>query len=425
MSNMMSSFRYSAFRYLWLGQVTHAAGMWIDMVTIPLIVLSLYDSLEQAAINVGLVMFVRTMPHFTLGLFAGVFADNFNRKTLLVVTKIGVVFIQIIFMFVVFMDHLSMTWVYLYTFFRGATMAFDQPARRAMIANVVPQELYTNAMALSMGTVQATRIIAAAGAGWIIALTSGVDRITEVDYGFQFPVTIILILYTLAFIFTYLINYSHEVINNEGENKKTIQYVFAELVEGLRFSWSRKDIRAVVIMAACFFLFGMVFMQVFAPLFAKILGIGEKGLGILLSMSGVGGASGAVFLAAINPNNKRGIWILSSQIALGLSLIFFALSVAFDNMMVIYFMAILIGLSQAIIFPLINSVLMKLTPDHLRGRAMGLLSLDRAFVSLGAAIAGPTAAYVGVANGQILFGVGCVMSGIFLWIFGSTLRKLD
>ena len=421
----MGSFRYSAFRYLWLGQVTHAAGMWIDMVTIPLIVLSLYDSLEQAAINVGLVMFVRTMPHFTLGLFAGVFADNFNRKTLLVVTKIGVVFIQIIFMFVVFMDHLSMTWVYLYTFFRGATMAFDQPARRAMIANVVPQELYTNAMALSMGTVQATRIIAAAGAGWIIALTSGVDRITEADYGFQFPVTIILILYTLAFIFTYLINYSHEVINNEGENKKTIQYVFAELIEGLRFSWSRKDIRAVVIMAACFFLFGMVFMQVFAPLFAKILGIGEKGLGILLSMSGIGGASGAVFLAAINPNNKRGIWILSSQIALGLSLILFALSVAFDNMMIIYFMAILIGLSQAIIFPLINSVLMKLTPDHLRGRAMGLLSLDRAFVSLGAAIAGPTAAYVGVANGQILFGVGCVMSGIFLWIFGSTLRKLD
>ena len=421
----MSSFRYSAFRYLWLGQVTHAAGMWIDMVTIPLIVLSLYDSLEQAAINVGLVMFVRTMPHFTLGLFAGVFADNFNRKTLLVVTKIGVVFIQIIFMFVVFMDHLSMTWVYLYTFFRGATMAFDQPARRAMIANVVPQELYTNAMALSMGTVQATRIIAAAGAGWIIALTSGVDRITEADYGFQFPVTIILILYTLAFIFTYLINYSHEVVNNEGKNKKTIQYVFAELIEGLRFSWSRKDIRAVVIMAACFFLFGMVFMQVFAPLFAKILGIGEKGLGILLSMSGVGGASGAVFLAAINPNNKRGIWILSSQIALGLSLILFALSVAFDNMMVIYFMAILIGLSQAIIFPLINSVLMKLTPDHLRGRAMGLLSLDRAFVSLGAAIAGPAAAYVGVTNGQILFGVGCVMSGIFLWIFGSTLRKLD
>ena len=421
----MSSFRYSAFRYLWLGQVTHAAGMWIDMVTIPLIVLSLFDSIEQAAINVGLVMFIRTMPHFTLGLFAGVFADNFNRKTLLVVTKIGVVFIQIIFMFVVFMDHLSMTWVYLYTFFRGATMAFDQPARRAMIANVVPQELYTNAMALSMGTVQATRIIAAAGAGWIIALTSGVDRITEADYGFQFPVTIILILYTLAFIFTYLINYSHEVINNEGENKKNLQYVFAELIEGLRFSWSRKDIRAVVIMAACFFLFGMVFMQVFAPLFAKILGIGEKGLGILLSMSGVGGASGAVFLAAVNPNNKRGIWILSSQIALGLSLIFFALSVAFDNMMVIYFMAILIGLSQAIIFPLINSVLMKLTPDHLRGRAMGLLSLDRAFVSLGAAIAGPTAAYVGVANGQILFGVGCVMSGIFLWIFGSTLRKLD
>ena len=88
-------------------------------------------------------------------------------------------------------------------------------------------------------------------------------------------------------------------------------------------------------------------------------------------------------------------------------------------------MAIIIGLTQAIIFPLINSVLMNLTPDHLRGRAMGLLSLDRAFVSLGAAIAGPTAAYIGVANGQMVFGIGCVLSGIFLWVFGTTLRKLD
>ena len=425
MNKMLSSFKYSAFRYLWLGQVTHAAGMWIDMVTLPLIVLSLFDTIEEAAINVGLVMFVRTMPHFTLGLFAGVFADNFNRRTLLVVTKVGVVFIQIIFMFVVFMGDLSMMWVFLYCFFRGATMAFDQPARRAMIANVVPEELYTNAMALSMGTVQATRIIAAAGAGWIIAWTSGVDRLTQNDYGFQFPVTIILILYIFALFFTYLIKYSHEVKNNEGQNKTTIKYVISELVEGLRFSWSRKDIRSVVVMAACFFLFGMVFMHVFAPLFAKVLGIGEKGLGTLLSLSGVGGATGAVFLAAKNPNTKRGIWILVSQIALGLSLLFFALSISLDNMLIVYFMAIVIGLTQAIIFPLINSVIMNLTPDHLRGRAMGLLSLDRAFVSLGAAIAGPTAAYVGVANGQMIFGIGCVLSGIFLWVFGTTLRKLD
>ena len=52
MNNMLSSFKYSAFRYLWLGQVTHAAGMWIDMVTLPLMVISLFDTLEEAAINI-------------------------------------------------------------------------------------------------------------------------------------------------------------------------------------------------------------------------------------------------------------------------------------------------------------------------------------------------------------------------------------
>jgi MFS family permease len=425
MNNMFLSFKYSAFRYLWLGQVTHAAGMWIDMVTLPLMVISLFDTLEEAAINVGLVMFVRTMPHFTLGLFAGVFADNFNRKTLLVTTKTLVVFIQIIFVLIVFMDYLSMLWILLYCFCRGSTMAFDQPARRAMITNVVPAELYTNAMALSMGTVQATRILAAAAAGWIIAWTSGSGRLTEIDYGFQFPVSIILILYIFATIFSYLISYSHEVANNKGKNKKTISYIISELMEGLRFSWSRKDIRSIVIMAACFFLFGMVFMHVFAPLFAVLLGIGERGLGTLLSLSGVGGATGAVFLAYINPNTKRGIWILVSQIALGISLVLFAMSISMNNMVIVYIMAILIGLTQSIIFPLINSVLMSLTPDHLRGRAMGLLSLDRAFVSFGAAIAGPTAAYIGVPDAQMVFGIGCIISGILLWLFGSTLRKLD
>ena len=50
-------------------------------------------------------------------------------------------------------------------------MAFDQPARRAMIPSIVPSNLVTNAMALSTGSMTATRIAGAAGAGLLISIS--------------------------------------------------------------------------------------------------------------------------------------------------------------------------------------------------------------------------------------------------------------
>ena len=82
-----STFRallYRDFRYLWLGQIFHALGLWVEMVALPLLILSLPGS---SAVDLGLVMAARTIPAVALGLLAGVLADTFNRRALLVIAK--------------------------------------------------------------------------------------------------------------------------------------------------------------------------------------------------------------------------------------------------------------------------------------------------------------------------------------------------
>ena len=158
--SMFASLAYRDFTYLWLGQIAHAGALWVDMVARPLLVLALTGS----AVHLGLVIAVRTVPSFGLGLVAGVVADSFNRRTVLITTKVIVLLLAIIFAVALVLDWIDLWHVYLFTFLRGATQAFDQPARIAMVPSIVPKHLVTNAMALSSGSMQVMRIFGAGGA---------------------------------------------------------------------------------------------------------------------------------------------------------------------------------------------------------------------------------------------------------------------
>ena len=70
-----ASLKYRDFTLLWLGQITHAAALWLEQTARPLLILALTDS----ALHLGMVILARTIPAVFLGVFAGVLADNFNR----------------------------------------------------------------------------------------------------------------------------------------------------------------------------------------------------------------------------------------------------------------------------------------------------------------------------------------------------------
>jgi len=398
---------YRDFVWLWAGQVTHAFALWIDQIAKPLLILSLTGS----PIHLGLILVARTIPAVAFGMIAGVVADNFNRRTVLFITKVIVLGLTVIFAAIVVTGTMELWHIYVYNILRGATMAFDQPARRAMIPSIVPSHLVTNAMALSTGSMTATRIAGAAGAGIIISF-----------FGFGGAYVTAAVMYVGAVIFTWLLRPpDHKRSGYQG-----VRSMGNDLVEGIKYSWESPDIRGVLIISLGWFTFGMAFMQVFAPLFAvQILDIGYTGFGYMVSMSAVGGLVGALVLAATSPSKGRGLIMLGLLAIFGVLLIIFSASTYLMSVPLAFIVMLFLGMGQSGFMPLINAVLVEKADENMRGRVLGVLSLDRAMTTAGGAMAGFMAAALGAQVSQILFGIGLIVTAALMFIAYPPLRRID
>jgi len=399
-----ASFGYRNYMYLWLGQTTHSGALWIDMVVRPLLVLDLTGS----PLHLGMVMASRALPNMMLSVFAGVVADSFNRRTVLMVTKILILLISAIFASLIIMGWIQLWQVYVLTFLRGSTMAFDQPARRAIIPSIVPDNLVTNAMALSSSSIQVMRILGAGTAGLIIAIS-----------GIEMAFVAIVVFYAAALYFTYVM----KLPEHQGIGYKGLNSARNSLVEGIRFAFGDPAIRGVFIVALGYYAFGMTFISIFAPLFAiEILGLGSSGLGYLMSVVGIGGVIGSLCIAAINPV-KRGLLLLGVLMGLGGSLVLFAILSYTGLTLILFVLAAFIGVCTAVFLPVINAVLVQAAPENMRGRVLGLVSLGRGMTTLGGVAAGLLVVLLGLQVSQIIFGVGCIFSAIIIFLIVPQLKK--
>ena len=335
----------------------------------------------------------------------------FDRRTVILTSKVIALVLGTVFAALLISGRIELWHIYGFTLLRGATGAFDQPARRAMIPSIVPPEMVTNAMALSSGSMQAMRIGGAAGAGAVIAL-SGVEA----------AFVLIAVFYAVAVLFTWLMR----TADHKRKGYHGIRGMGSDLVEGLTYATKDVKVRALIIMAGGYYVFGMAFLMVFAPLFAlDVLGIGEGGFGYLMAVTGVGGVLGALAVAGMNPSRRRGVLIIAIVIGIGLLQIVFAGSTYLGSVALAFGAVAALGFGQSLFLPIINAMLVSSAPEDMRGRVMSLLSLDRAMATLGAAIAGFTAALVGAQLGQIIFGVCCIITAVAIAIMFPAVRRLD
>ncbi len=459
-----ASLRYRNFTFLWLGQLTHAFALWIDMLAKPLFILHLGGT----AADLGLILVARTVPAVIFGMLAGVIADNFNRRMVLVLTKIAVFGLSVGFTALVVLGIAEMWHVFAYNILRGMTMAFDQPARRAMIPTIVPTNLVTNAMALSTGSMTAMRIGGAAAAGLLVA-----------SYGFGVTYAVMTAIYLVAIVFTWMLRPA----DHQRSGYQGIRSMGGDFVEGFRYAWRVPDIRGILIISLGWFMFGMAFMQIFAPLFAaQVLTVDPEGTGVdrivrfladdpgivvdpaegeaaagdntgtevvpaegetaagedqkepvkgaklfgaMLSVAAVGSTFGALVLAWTNPARFRGLIMLALLFVFGWLLITFSASTYLQSVPLALLILLFLGVGQSGFFPLINAVLVEKAHETMRGRVLGVLALDRAMTTAGGAAAGFLAYEMGAQMAQILFGVGLVITALVMFAAYPPLRRID
>jgi MFS family permease len=166
---------------------------------------------------------------------------------------------------------------------------------------------------------------------------------------------------------------------------------------------------------------------VLMPIFAdRILGGGDRGLGILMGASGVGALAGALSLAFKGSVRGLGRWIALSCAGAGATLALFGLSRSF-------------WLSAALLVPLgyglmvqmasSNTLVQSMVPDRLRGRVMSVYSMMfMGMAPLGALTAGAVAEKLGAPLTVVFGGVaaigGAVLFGVRLPTLRAEARKL-
>jgi ENTS family enterobactin (siderophore) exporter len=196
-------------------------------------------------------------------------------------------------------------------------------------------------------------------------------------------------------------------------------------MEGVRFAWRVPAIRGVFLVALGYFTFGMTFVSIFAPLFAvKVLYIGESGFGYMMAVTGLGGVAGALLLAAISPG-RRGLLLTGVLAGLGVLLIGFSAVSYLNSVIPVFLAAGLVGIGTSVFYPIANSVLVQEAPENMRGRVLGLLSLDRGMTTLGGAAAGFLVVAMGVQTTLTVFGVCCILSSLVTLAVVPSIRRID
>ena len=194
----------------------------------------------------------------------------------------------------------------------------------------------------------------------------------------------------------------------------------ADIIEGLKYIRHETTILLLLVFTLCAVFLSMPYM-VLMPIFTEdILKVGASGMGILMSVSGIGAMVGSLTLASL-PNKKRGFMLLASSFILGLALASFSFSSSWDLSLVLI---IFVGLGQAGRMTLGNTLIQYYVDDAYRGRVLSIYIMEFGLASFGTFSAGLLAETIGVQWALGSFAVVLVFIAILALAFVPRIRRL-
>ena len=153
-SDTFRSLRTRNFRLFFGGQLISQTGTWLTMITQTLLILKLTDS----GIALGLLTAFLFGPMLVLGPWAGAVADRADKRTLLTAMQILAMFQSFALGVVVLAGWATVPVIYALAAVQGVITAFDNPARRAFVTEMVPAEDLANAVSLNSAVMTGSRV---------------------------------------------------------------------------------------------------------------------------------------------------------------------------------------------------------------------------------------------------------------------------
>ena len=382
----LTSLQHPDFRVLWFGHVFTSMAFWMDQVSRGWLIYELTDSTVQ----LGLVRGVQAIPILLLSPVAGSAADRYSRKTQILIAQMidGAMFAALAVL--ILSGRIEPWHVYVTAFGMAIVQTFQQPARTAIISDIVPTENLTNAIGLNSIIFNVARSTGPALAGVLIASFG-----TGGAYATQ------AVFYLLATFWTLRLRAAERLsAGAHGRSGHAVSFG-QSIVDGWKFSWRNETVRTALLITMFAALFIVPFTTLL-PVFARdILDVGATGQGLLLTAMGVGALGSAVMIATFGDRMPRGLFMLGGVALYGLSVVAFATSPWFHLSMA--FMVI-VGFANVCSHALVQTVIQTYSPAEFRGRAIALFHMGQVVMTVGSMLIGSLAALCGTEWSVALMG---------------------
>lgn len=338
------------FSLLWLGQSISLVGDIVFLFSINWLILEKTGS----AVQVGGNLAVTVISNIVFSSIAGVLADRWNRRWLLLISDILRGGLVLSLAIALWLTQFSIWYVYIANFLLTSISSFFAPTYQAAIPNVLDKDTLITGRSLTIGTARLLQALGSAFSGLLIA---------------TFSVNLGIVINALSFFLSALTIFLAYIPQTASPAQKSLSAsaLFGNVLEGWQF------IRGHTILVSLLFLFtlgdfGAAFTWPVHVVFAeKVLKGGPQLYGYLASAALLGGFLGAFFVGRYSKwfKQRAGLSYFLASSTWGLLCIVFGLTSSIPLALIYRF---LIGWALSMIHVPISSLVDVNTPDSYRGR---------------------------------------------------------
>lgn len=343
------SLRVRAFRIFFLGQLASFIGDWMQLTAANILVLELHGG----GIGLGIVNVANLLPRVVLSPYAGVLADRFAKRRILVLCNALLLVCSAVIGILLSNHSLTLTTLYLLMLVSGILDAFNLTTRQAFIAEIVPRQQIVNASALYATALTLSRVLGPIAAGLLVATSS----VGTVFYANSLSYLVFLI--ALA-----------GIKGIEPTGARPAASALSQLRRSFRMAWGVAGYRSPLLLSGIIGGFGIT-SQVLLPIFVEqSLRSSAFVYAVLLGVVGAGTLVGSLLTAAQNVATDR-LSLLAAFI-LAFSLLVICISPTIGLAVAPLFVS---GVAAAACLTMVFARLQVLAEPQSRGLVMGMYTL--------------------------------------------------
>ena len=264
-----------AFRKLWRAMAFSSFGDWLGLLATTALAQQLSNG-DYAKANFAIagVFIVRLLPAVILGPIAGVIADRFDRRRLMIICDI--LRFALYFSIPIVGNYF---WLYTASILVETVSLFWSPAKEATVPNLVPKHKLENANQVSLLAAYGTAPIAAAIFSILALISSAIAAAFSLKHGSAADIALYINAFSFAFC-ALTVYRLKDIPKGPSEKNKVNESMGRSLLEGWKFVSSSKVIRGLIFgMLGAFVAAGAVIGL--ARTFVGDLQAGEAAYGVL------------------------------------------------------------------------------------------------------------------------------------------------